>query len=213
VPRLVARLLQHPNITLHCNTALRALAKHSRWQADTTQGTMQADAVILACAHACADFAPLRLAASAGQVSLVPVAQATATLQSIVCHRGYIIPEGEHYLVGATYDHEDLSGTVTETNHAHNRAEAEAALPGWLQSGTEGWKGRTSLRATTPDRLPYVGALGEGLYVSTGHGSRGLLSAPLGAECIASLIAGEPVPLEREVWQAVTPSPSGRGQG
>ena len=53
--------------------------------------------------------------------------------------------------------------------------------------------------------LPYVGALAEGLYVSAGHGSRGLLSAPLGAEIIASAIAGEHTPVTADLLAAVNP--------
>jgi tRNA 5-methylaminomethyl-2-thiouridine biosynthesis bifunctional protein len=50
-----------------------------------------------------------------------------------------------------------------------------------------------------------VGAVDAGLYVSTGHGSRGLLSAPLAAEIIASAIAGEISPVTVTLANAVRP--------
>jgi tRNA 5-methylaminomethyl-2-thiouridine biosynthesis bifunctional protein len=50
-----------------------------------------------------------------------------------------------------------------------------------------------------------VGAVDRGLYVSTGHGSRGLLSAPLAAEMIASMIAGEMSPVAQALAKAVNP--------
>lgn len=93
--------------------------------------------------------------------------------------------------------------------------------------------GRVGYRCATPDYLPLVGPVPEkslfmqnyaalrknakqaiastgefvnGLYVSTGHGSRGLTSTPLAAEILASLICCEPLPLSRELYRAVSPA-------
>lgn len=92
--------------------------------------------------------------------------------------------------------------------------------------------GRVGLRAASPDKSPYAGpvadadawrrdyaALGKdarripatpgrhhpGLWVSAAHGSRGLASAPLAAEVIASRICDEPLPLERELIDHLHP--------
>jgi len=83
--------------------------------------------------------------------------------------------------------------------------------------------GRTGIRAASPDKTPYAGPVPDaeawrndyaslakdatripaipgrhypGLWLSTAHGSRGLSSAPLCAEVIASRICDEPLPLE-----------------
>ncbi len=96
----------------------------------------------------------------------------------------------------------------------------------------ESIQGRVGYRCASPDYLPLIGPVpnralflqnyavlsknarrtiaknGEfipGLYLSTGHGSRGLTSAPLAAEILASLICNEPLPLSRELYQAVSP--------
>lgn len=93
--------------------------------------------------------------------------------------------------------------------------------------------GRTSLRAVTADHLPVVGPMVDasafnalyarlgrdaklkltdsapwlpGLYVNAAHGSRGLLTAPLAGELLASLIAGEPLPLPAPVLSAIHPN-------
>ncbi|HDY82445.1 MAG TPA: bifunctional tRNA (5-methylaminomethyl-2-thiouridine)(34)-methyltransferase MnmD/FAD-dependent 5-carboxymethylaminomethyl-2-thiouridine(34) oxidoreductase MnmC [Halieaceae bacterium] len=93
--------------------------------------------------------------------------------------------------------------------------------------------GRVGYRCASPDYLPMVGPVpdvtaflrdyaplrknarrtiaveGEyipGLYLSTAHGSRGLTSAPLAAELLASMICGEPTPLSRELCRAVAPA-------
>jgi tRNA 5-methylaminomethyl-2-thiouridine biosynthesis bifunctional protein len=57
-------------------------------------------------------------------------------------------------------------------------------------------------RAVVAARAPCV----PGLYVSTGHGSRGLSSAPLAAELIASQACDEPPPLPRPLMRALAPA-------
>jgi len=93
--------------------------------------------------------------------------------------------------------------------------------------------GRVGYRCATPDYLPLVGPIparaaflqnyaalsknarqtipiaGEympGLYLTTGHGSRGLTSTPLAAEILASDICDEPLPLSRELYRAISPA-------
>ncbi len=94
-------------------------------------------------------------------------------------------------------------------------------------------EGRVGFRCTTPDYLPVVGPLAEagafaeaygvlardarqapatpcpwleGLYVNTGHGSRGLVSAPLSGELLAAWLEDEPLPLPRAVAEACHPN-------
>jgi tRNA 5-methylaminomethyl-2-thiouridine biosynthesis bifunctional protein len=94
-------------------------------------------------------------------------------------------------------------------------------------------QGRVSVRATTQDHMPMVGALANksdflsayerlkhgdrrfkysqatyhpGLYVSLGHGSHGLSTAMLSAEIIACLAAGEPLPVSSDLYHAIHPS-------
>ena len=44
-----------------------------------------------------------------------------------------------------------------------------------------------------------------GLFLTTGHGSRGLTSTPLAAQILASQVCGEALPLSRELYRAVAP--------
>jgi tRNA 5-methylaminomethyl-2-thiouridine biosynthesis bifunctional protein len=93
--------------------------------------------------------------------------------------------------------------------------------------------GRAAWRCTSPDYLPLIGPvapLGDfvrayaslaldaslqltapapwasGLYVNTGHGSRGLITAPLSGEILAAQIEGEPAPLPAALMDAVHPN-------
>ena len=94
-------------------------------------------------------------------------------------------------------------------------------------------EGRAAFRCTSPDYLPIVGPLAdperfaehyavlgkdarqvpavacpwlEGLYVNSGHGSRGLITAPLCGELIAAWASGEPLPVPRAVAEACHPN-------
>ena len=97
----------------------------------------------------------------------------------------------------------------------------------------EDLQGRAAFRCTSPDYLPIVGPLAdkeaftqtyaalskdarqvpdapcpwlEGLYINSGHGSRGLITAPLCAELLAAWLTDEPLPLPRSVAEACHPN-------
>jgi len=97
----------------------------------------------------------------------------------------------------------------------------------------ENLEGRAAFRCTSPDYLPIVGPLADraafvqnyaalskdarqvpdvpcpwldGLYVNSGHGSRGLITAPLSGELLAAWLDNEPLPLPRSVAEACHPN-------
>ena len=182
---LCRALAQHANITLREQWNIAAITRQGApWQA----------------AAALLPEIPMPIGRSAGQVSLLPMG---APVKCIVNHRGYVIPADGQCIVGATYDRSDFSCAVTEANHAENLQHAREALPDW--QGDTALDGRVSIRATTPDKLPYVGRVHDGLYVSVGHGSRGMISAPLAAEVLAAQLVGEMVPLTPVLRAAINP--------
>ncbi|WP_085710839.1 MULTISPECIES: bifunctional tRNA (5-methylaminomethyl-2-thiouridine)(34)-methyltransferase MnmD/FAD-dependent 5-carboxymethylaminomethyl-2-thiouridine(34) oxidoreductase MnmC [unclassified Pseudomonas] len=94
-------------------------------------------------------------------------------------------------------------------------------------------EGRAAFRCTSPDYLPIVGPLADreafdqayaalgkdarqvpdiacpwldGLYINSGHGSRGLITAPLSGELLAAWLENEPLPLPRSVAEACHPN-------
>lgn len=94
-------------------------------------------------------------------------------------------------------------------------------------------EGRAAFRCTSPDYLPIVGPLAdqqafnqhyavlakdarqvpetpcpwlEGLYINSGHGSRGLITAPLSGELIAAWVDNAPLPVPRSVAEACHPN-------
>lgn len=94
-------------------------------------------------------------------------------------------------------------------------------------------KGHAALRSTSNDYLPVVGPVAQhaafmdtyaalrknarlplqqpcpwhqGLYVNTGHGTRGLISTPLAAELLAAWMCAEPLPVPLELAQECHPN-------
>lgn len=187
--QLCRALLAHPNITVHEQHGIASLDE------------LAAEITVIANAHDANALLSetLSLGLTAGQVSLL---ETDAVLQAILCHKGYTISTPYGLVTGATYDRNDLSGAVTQRNHYQNLMEMEQALPHIRAHAVDG---RTALRAATPSRLPYVGAIREGVYGSIGHGSRGMISAPLAAEVIAASIMNEPAPVSRSLRRVLAP--------
>ena len=46
----------------------------------------------------------------------------------------------------------------------------------------------------------------DGLYVNSGHGSRGLITAPLAGEALAAALHGDPAPLPGPLLEALHPN-------
>ncbi|MFU8763343.1 MAG: bifunctional tRNA (5-methylaminomethyl-2-thiouridine)(34)-methyltransferase MnmD/FAD-dependent 5-carboxymethylaminomethyl-2-thiouridine(34) oxidoreductase MnmC [Haliea sp.] len=62
------------------------------------------------------------------------------------------------------------------------------------------------LRENARSEIPLAGSYLPGLYLNTGHGSRGLTSTPLAAELLASQLCREPLPLEPALVRALAPA-------
>lgn len=170
-----------------------------------SQAACAATHLVLANASACLSYSmsehlPLRM--STGQLSILPASHVKTPLKSVFCHRGYVIPSGDDYVIGATYDHENFSLNMRPENHAHNLATLQQFAPGMIKGRTKLDRGRISYRVSTPDKTPLTGRLFDAqgqvvpqAYTSLGHASRGFITAPYGAEKIAAQIYNEPRPL------------------
>src|SRR5439155_26329488 len=102
----------------------------------------------------------------------------------------------------ATSELEDADPALREDSHAGNLERLRNILGVEVRAKTAG---RVSFRAVTPDRLPVVGRIAEGVYGAFAYGSRGLVWAALAAEIIASELEGEPLPLEGRLVDALYP--------
>jgi len=103
----------------------------------------------------------------------------------------YLIPRADgRIVVGSTLEDVGFDKKVTIDAVGDLAARGARLMPalGKLPMVTS-WAG---LRPATPDRLPYIGrGPVEGLIVATGHYRNGILLAPITAEVVADLLAGQ----------------------
>jgi len=149
------------------------------------------------------DIPHLRMRRVRGQISHLSADEIDAP-HAVVLRGGMILPPvGGVCVVGASFDIDDSDPLPRAESDAGNlerlrRMIPEIDTPAVAQS-------RVAFRAVTPDRLPVVGKLGEGVYSAFAYGSRGLIWAALAAELIASQLEGEPLPLEGKLAEALHP--------
>jgi tRNA 5-methylaminomethyl-2-thiouridine biosynthesis bifunctional protein len=169
-----------------------------------------------------------------GQTVLISPTTASLPLRCVLAFGGYLTPaiDGLHFL-GAHYRHSDTNEEPSAHDTDDIIERCNSWLPTVKFSPTHTTYPRVCFRTSTIDRLPYIGALPdfysmrheasqyqpgtdlekripirmmEGVYVHLGHGSRGLLSCPLGGEIIARRVFGEELKEFDKAASAVDPA-------
>jgi tRNA 5-methylaminomethyl-2-thiouridine biosynthesis bifunctional protein len=130
-------------------------------------------------------------------------------VRRVLAREGYVSPTPDGLIVGATYEHDNLDTHPRRESDESNLARLESILPGAAANiDIERVIGRASLRAVLPDRLPLLGPVNgrQGVYIAAGYASRGVVWAGLLGETLTSMMLHEPLPLEREVVNAISPA-------
>ncbi len=191
------------------------------------------DAIVLANGMAAGALLPwLGLEARMGQVDFTdgpadapPFAMASGT---------YALALGTRRLWGATFDKvaPETTPFTSDAAREENLKGVEALSPYWIRDtrGTD-IASRASLRATTADRLPLIGAapdhdafletfagmrkgrpadadapLLDRVFVSSGFGARGFTWGPWAGSVLAARLCGAPAPASRSALEAVAPA-------
>ena len=140
------------------------------------------------------------------------------------------------YCYGASFNLRDEQLTLTAHDQQTNLNNLHKVLPDLAQSftDTEVLSGKVAQRCSTPDYLPMVGPAPirekfisqykklnkdknwrfdqtpapnySGLYINIGHGSKGLITCPLSAEHLASIMTNQPSPLPKDLSNALHPA-------
>lgn len=196
----------------------------------------QAPNLVVAAGHklpALLPFAELPLYPVRGQVSHVPTTTGLSQLKTVLCYDGYLTPahNGAH-CIGASYGRNQTDFAYRADEQEQNRARLQACVPHqrWpAEVDVSGAQARVGVRCASRDHLPVAGPivrlaalvdhdvnapadqqsalpLHAGLYVLGALGSRGLCSAPLCGELVASEICGDPLPLAADLLEALHPA-------
>ena len=126
-------------------------------------------------------------------------------------------------MTGATLSLDDDETGERLADHRDNLAQLELTLPGFAVGiDPEQLSGRVGFRPLSPDRLPIVGPVPAacaaasnsrlhnlprlpGLWCAQGYGTRGITWSALMADLLVSRIEGDPLPLERDLVDALDP--------
>ncbi|WP_028117497.1 bifunctional tRNA (5-methylaminomethyl-2-thiouridine)(34)-methyltransferase MnmD/FAD-dependent 5-carboxymethylaminomethyl-2-thiouridine(34) oxidoreductase MnmC [Ferrimonas senticii] len=203
-------------------------ANNQQWQLQFADGTRRyADAVVLAAGHHSQGFsqtAPLPLNPVRGQIAYPDAQASSAKLKTVLCADGYLVPALNGQLTyGASFGRGDSNRDLRDDDITEMTARMAHSFTGasWLKeldlaAPLSADNARASVRAAVRDHLPLVGQVPHwsalqddvdltnppmqyGLYLLSGLGSRGLCSAALCAELLASQLCGESLPVSQEL--------------
>lgn len=169
-----------------------------------------------------ASMLPVRSAR--GQVAHLPAMPDSAP-RVVVCRLGYVSPAIDGIrCAGATFSVDDDESALRLADHHENLAKLDFMLPGYAGNLRDlPMRGRVGFRPASPDRLPIVGSVPiagsvdrntaldaiprhSNLHAVSGFGARGLVWAALVAEYLASRLDREPLPVERDLADAMDPA-------
>jgi len=168
-----------------------------------------------------------------GQLTIASQTDTSRKIKCGISAARYITPahQGWH-TVGASYQRDDASQDLSAFEQQANIDGINHLVPAMLDSQGEP-AGRVAFRAVSKDRVPVAGCVPDceafekqyhdlyhgrhakhypagtylpGLYVSTAHGSRGLASCFISGELIASMVCGEPMPVDKAVVDYLNPA-------
>ncbi|WP_182962839.1 bifunctional tRNA (5-methylaminomethyl-2-thiouridine)(34)-methyltransferase MnmD/FAD-dependent 5-carboxymethylaminomethyl-2-thiouridine(34) oxidoreductase MnmC [Aeromonas veronii] len=180
-------------------------------------------------------FAELPLYPVRGQVSHVQTTASLSQLNTVLCYDGYLTPmHNDQHCIGASYGRNQSSLEFRAEEQTQNQVRLQACLPEqtWpAEVDVSGNEARVGVRCASRDHLPVVGPVARlqglaghyaqlqhdqhnaqplplhpGLYMLGALGSRGLCSAPLCGELLASEICGDPLPLAADLLEALHPA-------
>ncbi|RUO25200.1 bifunctional tRNA (5-methylaminomethyl-2-thiouridine)(34)-methyltransferase MnmD/FAD-dependent 5-carboxymethylaminomethyl-2-thiouridine(34) oxidoreductase MnmC [Aliidiomarina minuta] len=229
--QVVRQLLQKSAARLHLNAKVTDIQQTKQgWQLTTATETLQVDQLVLANGHELAkldkqlnsatsgllDVRPVR-----GQITRVASNNALSALKTVVCHKGYVTPaqNGTH-CIGASFAKEQVEQPARSQDDKENLRLLTEYVPSAQADSLEILDQRASIRATTADHLPLVGAMPrflagkdagrqithwQGLWVLGGLGSRGFTSAPWCAELLSAQIMQHTKPSGHDLEQALQP--------
>lgn len=234
------KLLAHPHITYRQAVAesIQQDTKTKHWIVTLESGdTLTADAVVIATGVNAAAYAQtgwMPLQSLRGQVTVLRATTASADLNHVICHDGYITPaQNGLHCIGATFQKEAVAETAPrDADDAENIAKLQKFLPHLKLDTSHIADHRAGFRMTTPDKLPLIGAAPDyscfvaqnghlrtsgaaadttentaldGFYIAAGFGAHGMTTAPLAGSIIAADICGLPLPVPQSLATALLP--------
>lgn len=195
----------------------------------------EGDCLVLANGFDCLQFEQtkwLPIKKMRGQIAFLPERKPLQNLKTILQGDCYILPAKKGYhIVGSTYNPYDMDLHFKPEQNLILTEKIQAIIPE-IQP-MEDLDGRVGFRTVSKDHFPLVGPVPDkisfiedyidiwkgkpadsykdgryikGLYISVGHGSRGIIYSHLAAEVLTDMICNSPIGLEKDLLDNINPA-------
>ncbi len=228
-------LVSSPLITITPATnALKIEQNSPHWQVYLEQNkVLEADLVVICNANDMQQFTQCRSAkttAVRGQINFFAENSVSQLIQTIICSDHSLSPAvARLHTIGTSYAPNDSNPHLSDADTQQNLNALRKISPELYQNiNLTSVQGRVAWRSATLDYMPLAGQLLDeemlrknppryntkpvdlpwlqGLYANAGHGSKGMITAPLCAELIACLATNSALPLEVKLASSLNPS-------
>lgn len=231
---LCQTLAAHANITIiGISKALSIRQIAAGWQVEAQNGILEADNVVICNANDINQFGfcqSAKITPVRGQVNFFAENAASKHLKTILCSDHFLSPavNGVHS-IGTSYAPNNMQAEISIDDTRENLAALKRISPTIAASlHADNTQARVAWRSQTQDYMPLAGQLLDekslhenpprynanptslpwlrGLYINAGHGSKGMITAPMCGELIASLITHTDLPLAENIASRLNPS-------
>lgn len=211
---------------------IEKIANH--WRVlDAQNNKFEADNVVICNANDIKQFPQclsIEITSVRGQVNFFAANTLSKNLKTIICSDHSLSPavDGAHS-IGTSYAPNDTNPEISAADTRENLNALRTIAPETYQNIDQNYvHGRVAWRSTTADYMPLAGQLLDdeklranpprynanpadlpwlqGLYVNAGHGSKGMITAPICSELIACLICNSALPAEIKLASRLNPS-------
>ncbi|RKF19595.1 bifunctional tRNA (5-methylaminomethyl-2-thiouridine)(34)-methyltransferase MnmD/FAD-dependent 5-carboxymethylaminomethyl-2-thiouridine(34) oxidoreductase MnmC [Alginatibacterium sediminis] len=203
-----------------------SLSYHARDKQHSTQ-ERSFSAMVVCNGHQIKEFSQAKdypIQVVGGQIEQIHTNEQLQKLNSVICYKGYLTPANQNlHCLGASHRFEQESREPSDVERQQNVANLGKILTGEHQH----FRSRVSVRGMLRDHCPMVGPMPDysqilepsyrdhwqqqllaqhpHCYCFAGLGARGLSTAALGAEVLASELAAEAIPLHTQTFHAMAP--------
>ena len=211
---------------------IEKIANH--WRVfDAQNNRFEADIVVICNANDIKQFqqcSSIEITSVRGQVNFFESNELSKNVSTIICSDHSLSPavDGTHS-IGTSYAPNDTNTEISDADTRENLNALRAIAPEIYQNIDQNFvQGRVAWRSATPDYMPLAGQLLDdeklraklprynanpadlpwlqGLYVNAGHGSKGMITAPLCGELIACLASNNALPMAAILASKLNPS-------
>jgi tRNA 5-methylaminomethyl-2-thiouridine biosynthesis bifunctional protein len=231
---LCGGLSSHALIKTVFLSEILSIKKHANlWQVfDAQDKGFSADLVVICAANDIKQFAQCQSAKITpvrGQINFFTPSKVSDNLKTIVCSDHFVSPANAGVqAIGTTYAPNDMNPHVCEKDSRENlRALAKISPDIYQHLDMNSLQGRVAWRSQTLDYVPLAGQIIdeeklrkgpprynvnpadlpwlEGLFVNAGHGSKGMITAPICAELIANLATESTLKMSPQLASRLNP--------